>query len=155
MAHITGGGLYENLPRIIRDGFCADVDKSSIEIPEIFKHIISKGVKEEEIIDYQAGLIPIYDKKSVINRGNVYLVGDAAGQVKATTGGGLVPGLKAAKILADCLINKKDYQKEIKKLNKKLWLHLKLREILNKFSNKDYDNLVKLMKKKKIDLLKN
>lgn len=49
MAHITGGGLYENLPRIIRDGFCADVNKSSIEIPEIFKYLMSKGVKEEEM----------------------------------------------------------------------------------------------------------
>jgi phosphoribosylformylglycinamidine cyclo-ligase len=49
MAHITGGGLYENLPRIIRDGFCAEVDKSTIEIPEIFKYIMTKGVKEEEM----------------------------------------------------------------------------------------------------------
>ncbi|WP_319372008.1 phosphoribosylformylglycinamidine cyclo-ligase [uncultured Ilyobacter sp.] len=49
MAHITGGGLPENLPRTIRDGYQAVVEKEKIRIPEIFKHLQSKGVPEEEM----------------------------------------------------------------------------------------------------------
>ena len=36
MAHITGGGLIENIPRIIPEGLVANIDKSKIEIPSIF-----------------------------------------------------------------------------------------------------------------------
>ncbi|WP_321329976.1 phosphoribosylformylglycinamidine cyclo-ligase [uncultured Ilyobacter sp.] len=49
MAHITGGGLPENLPRTIRDGYQAVVEKEKIRIPEIFKHLQSKGVPEDEM----------------------------------------------------------------------------------------------------------
>ncbi|MEE9525441.1 MAG: NAD(P)/FAD-dependent oxidoreductase [Candidatus Woesearchaeota archaeon] len=117
----------------------------------IFKNFLKiKNIKEGDIIDYQAGLIPIYNKKTIINRKNVYLVGDAAGQVKATTGGGLVPGLKAAKRLADCLINNGNYEKSLRKINKGLGLHLRIRKTLDKFSDKDYNKLIRLMRDKKI-----
>jgi phosphoribosylformylglycinamidine cyclo-ligase len=49
MAHITGGGLIENLPRIIPDGLCGTVRKDSFPRPDIFKLIESKGVSEEEM----------------------------------------------------------------------------------------------------------
>ena len=78
------------------------------------------------------------------------MVGDAATQVKATTGGGLVFGLKSAKILANSIINKKKYKKQLKKINKELKNHLILRNILNKFKDKDYSYLIKLTKQKKI-----
>jgi len=37
MSHITGGGFNENIPRMIPDGLCADVDTTVIETPQIFK----------------------------------------------------------------------------------------------------------------------
>jgi len=118
---------------------------------EIFKRFLDvKGIKEKEIIDFQAGLIPIFNKKITVQRGNVFLVGDAACHVKATTGGGLVPGFKAAKKLANCILHKKDYKKELKAVNKELALHLKIRQIIDRFSDKDYNKLIKLMKNKKI-----
>ena len=49
MAHITGGGLIENIPRIIPEGLVANIDKSKIEIPSIFNYIKSKGVPEDEM----------------------------------------------------------------------------------------------------------
>ena len=117
---------------------------------DVFKRFLSvKGIEDKQIIDFQAGLIPIFDKND-IQKGNVYLVGDAAGHVKATTGGGLVYGLKAAKKLADCILNRRDYKKELKKLEKELWIHLKLRRMLDKFSDKDYNKLLKLMGDRKI-----
>jgi len=108
-----------------------------------------KKIKNRDIIDYQSGLIPIFNN-NITYKDNIYSAGDAASQVKATTGGGIIPGLMAADILADCINNNKDYNKEIKKLNKKLRLHLKIRNILNKFSQEDYNYLLKLIKQKRI-----
>ena len=50
MAHITGGGIPENLPRCIPDGLTAVVDYDSWERPEIFKKIAEAGdITEEEM----------------------------------------------------------------------------------------------------------
>ena len=99
----------------------------------------------------QSGIVPVYNPKQIIQKGNIYLIGDAASQVKATTGGGIVPSLKAAHTLCDCIINNKDYDKEFKKQSgKELSLHLKLRRALNKFSDKDYDHLLNLMNQEKV-----
>ncbi|MBW2965614.1 NAD(P)/FAD-dependent oxidoreductase, partial [Candidatus Woesearchaeota archaeon] len=118
---------------------------------QYFKEFLRlRGLKEEDIIEKQGGLIPVYNKNIEVQKDNIFLVGDAAGHVKATTGGGLVPGLKAAKILADCIVNNKDYKKELKQLERELWIHLKIRQVLNNFSDKDYDKLIDLVSKDKI-----
>ena len=50
MAHVTGGGFYENLPRMLREeGLSIVINKNSYEIPEIFKKLMELGVKEEEM----------------------------------------------------------------------------------------------------------
>ncbi len=50
MAHITGGGIPENLPRCIPDGLTAHVDYNSWPLPEIFQKIMSAGeIPEEEM----------------------------------------------------------------------------------------------------------
>ena len=50
MAHVTGGGFYENLPRMLsKEGLSIVINKNSYEIPEIFKKLIELGVKEEEM----------------------------------------------------------------------------------------------------------
>lgn len=57
MAHITGGGFIENIPRMFKDNFTAAINKNSYEIPEIFKYIISLGVPEEEMYNtYNMGI---------------------------------------------------------------------------------------------------
>lgn len=43
ISHITGGGFYENIPRIIPDGLCAKVEKSAVQVPPIFNLIAQKG----------------------------------------------------------------------------------------------------------------
>lgn len=37
ISHITGGGFIENIPRMLPDGLCANIDKESYEVPAIFK----------------------------------------------------------------------------------------------------------------------
>jgi phosphoribosylformylglycinamidine cyclo-ligase len=50
MAHITGGGLPENLPRCLPEGLIVDVDYDSWERPEIFNKIQEAGkITEEEM----------------------------------------------------------------------------------------------------------
>ena len=48
MAHITGGGIPENLPRCLPEGLKVEVDYNSWERPEIFKKIAEAGEIEEE-----------------------------------------------------------------------------------------------------------
>ncbi len=43
ISHITGGGFYENIPRSLKEGLCAYIDKSAIDILPIFKLIAKKG----------------------------------------------------------------------------------------------------------------
>lgn len=47
MAHITGGGFYDNIPRVIPDGVGVRIEKGSWPIPPIFKKIQRKGKIEE------------------------------------------------------------------------------------------------------------
>jgi phosphoribosylformylglycinamidine cyclo-ligase len=57
MAHITGGGFYENIPRMFKEDFTAVVNKDSYEIPSIFKHIISLGVEADHMYNtYNMGI---------------------------------------------------------------------------------------------------
>lgn len=68
MAHITGGGLIENVPRTIPDGFCANIDKKKVEIPFIFKHEYFKKVTEDELwgtFNMGVGFIVIVKKEDV------------------------------------------------------------------------------------------
>lgn len=43
ISHITGGGFYENMPRMLREGVALKIDKNSYEIPAIFKLIAKRG----------------------------------------------------------------------------------------------------------------
>ena len=49
-SHITGGGFYENIPRMLPDGVKAVVKKDSYEVPEIFKLLAKTGDIEEEMM---------------------------------------------------------------------------------------------------------
>ena len=42
-SHITGGGFYENVPRMLKDGVCAVIEKDSYPIPPIFTLMAKKG----------------------------------------------------------------------------------------------------------------
>ncbi len=116
-----------------------------------FYKFLKDRTGKKDVICWESGLIPLYNPKKMIQKNNVYLIGDAASQVKATTGGGIIPSLKAAQTLCDCIVNKKNYNQEFrKKSGKELLLHLKIRNVLNKFSDKDYDRLLDLMNQEKV-----
>ena len=49
-SHITGGGFYENIPRMLPEGVQAVVRKDSYEVPAIFKLMAEKGQVEEQMM---------------------------------------------------------------------------------------------------------
>lgn len=49
-SHITGGGFYENVPRMLNDDVCAVIEKDSYPIPPIFKLMVEKGQIEETMM---------------------------------------------------------------------------------------------------------
>jgi phosphoribosylformylglycinamidine cyclo-ligase len=49
-SHITGGGFYENIPRMLPDGIRAVVKKDSYEVPAIFKLLQKTGNIEEKMM---------------------------------------------------------------------------------------------------------
>ncbi|MEK6984036.1 MAG: NAD(P)/FAD-dependent oxidoreductase [Nanoarchaeota archaeon] len=118
---------------------------------EYFYRFMKQRTGKKDVLCWESGLIPLYNPKRRLQKENVYLIGDAATQVKATTGGGIIPSLKAAQTLCDCIINGKNYNKEFKKRSgRELFLHLKIRNILNKFTDRDYNILLNLMSQKKV-----
>ena len=57
-SHITGGGFYENIPRMLPEGIVARVEKSSYEVPAIFRLLQKTGDIAEEMMynTYNMGL---------------------------------------------------------------------------------------------------
>lgn len=57
MAHITGGGFFENIPRMFKDDFTSVINRNSFEVPEILKHIMNLGVDEQHMFNtYNMGI---------------------------------------------------------------------------------------------------
>jgi len=69
-ANITGGGLIDNLVRIIPDGFCVNIDLSKIKIKPIFKWIKKNNIKDSEMLrtfNCGVGFCLVTNKKNINN----------------------------------------------------------------------------------------
>ena len=49
-ANITGGGLEDNIKRIIPNGLCAEINLSKIKVLEIFRWLKKSGISDDEMI---------------------------------------------------------------------------------------------------------
>ena len=66
-AHITGGGLLENIPRSIPKGLTANIDLSKIKTKRIFHWLKSKNISDNEMLktfNCGVGFCIIVDKKN-------------------------------------------------------------------------------------------
>jgi phosphoribosylformylglycinamidine cyclo-ligase len=80
MAHITGGGITENLPRILQKGLSAQVEMHSWEVPPLFTHLQELGnVEQDEMMrtfNMGIGMIVVVSAdqvkraKAILNRAN-------------------------------------------------------------------------------------
>ncbi|MFQ9941854.1 MAG: phosphoribosylformylglycinamidine cyclo-ligase, partial [Blautia hansenii] len=68
-SHITGGGFYENVPRMLKDGVCAVIEKDSYPIPPVFTLMAKVGEIEETMMyntfNMGLGMIVAVDAKDV------------------------------------------------------------------------------------------
>jgi len=137
---------------------------SSKNVKECFNIYLKKlGIDINNKIDQQGGIIPY----GIMNKSafkNALLLGDAAGQVKATTGGGIVMLLTAAKHASNCVklsfkqnnfskkFIKKHYEKPcLRTIGKELKLHYVIRLILERLTNEDFEVFFKIVKENKIE----
>ena len=69
LSHITGGGFYENIPRMIPDGLCAKIDVRKISIPYIFSLLQKWGEIDKkdmyETFNMGVGLVFAVDSKDI------------------------------------------------------------------------------------------
>ena len=104
--------------------------------------------KNMEPIEWQGARIPVYRKWVPVERrvgnGKVFLVGDAAAQVKVSTVGGIVTGFRGAQGVADALLGS-DESNELRELRRELDTHWLIRKTLHHFQQKDYSHLVDLL----------
>lgn len=80
-SHITGGGFYENVPRMLHDGVRAVIKKDSYEVPAIFRMLATDGDIEEKIMyntfNMGIGMVLAVDSKDV---GTVLAAVEKAGE---------------------------------------------------------------------------
>jgi flavin-dependent dehydrogenase len=97
---------------------------------------------------FQGARIPLYNRWTPVERklgkGQVFLVGDAAGQVKVSTVGGIVTGFRGALGVTQAILNNGD-SSELRALRRELDLHLLIRRSLHRFGQDDYSHLVDLI----------
>jgi flavin-dependent dehydrogenase len=99
-------------------------------------------------IEFQGARIPVYRHWTPVERrvgaGRVYLVGDAAGQVKVSTVGGIVTGFRGALGVSEAILTGGP-SRELRALRRELDLHLLIRRTIHQFKQADYSRLVDLM----------
>jgi len=107
-----------------------------------------------EFCDMCSKLIPCGEPLKKIVKDNILLVGDAAFQTKATTGGGIIIGMLAGNIAGDA-VHKffkdkeplENYEKDLSEINHELMLHWKIRQFINNKNENQIDDLIKRMNK--------
>lgn len=109
-----------------------------------------------QIIEKYKGFIPIYDKANMLVKNRVLLIGDAASQIKPTSGGGLLIAFDCCKMASKYIMEAiekdnigilKGYQEEfIKKYSKEFNYQFKVQNTLNLLNNDDLDYLFEKLK---------
>jgi digeranylgeranylglycerophospholipid reductase len=104
--------------------------------------------KKMEPLEWQGARIPVYRRWVPVQRsmgkGEVYLVGDAAAQVKVSTVGGIVTGFRGALGVAQAIL-RGGRSNELSALRRELGTHWLIRRALHHFQQKDYSQLVDLL----------
>ncbi|HEV2489360.1 MAG TPA: NAD(P)/FAD-dependent oxidoreductase [Candidatus Acidoferrales bacterium] len=113
---------------------------------ETHRHLESFLVKRKlDPIAMQGARIPVYTHwvpvRKRLQGGEVFLVGDAAAQVKVSTVGGIVTGLRGAVGVAEAIL-RGGSSRELRMLRRELGLHLLIRRAMHHFQQDDYSRLV-------------
>ncbi|MCM8791831.1 MAG: NAD(P)/FAD-dependent oxidoreductase [Candidatus Omnitrophica bacterium] len=106
-----------------------------------------------EILEKFAGTVPLGTCQT--QKENIFLIGDAACQVKPLTQGGIYYGMRCAEILADCILKKRLYEYEKRwreRFGEEINVGLKIRKLYLTLNDRDIAKIFRILKKNKIIL---
>ena len=138
--------FYWLIPESAERGAFGVIGENGGDTKRCFERFLEK--KKMEPLEWQGARIPVYrgwvPVRRQIGNGEVYLVGDAAAQVKVSTVGGIVTGFRGALGVAQALLRNGKSQ-ELTALRRELGTHWLIRRALHRFQQKDYSELVDLL----------
>ncbi len=124
--------FYWLIPESAERGALGVIGEHGRDTKRCFERFLEK--KHLEPLEWQGARIP----------GEVYLVGDAAAQVKVSTVGGIVTGFRGALGVSQALLQN-GKSRELAALRRELGTHWLIRRALHHFEQKDYSQLVDLL----------
>ncbi len=138
--------FYWLIPESPTRGALGVIGESGSEMRGHLERFLEK--RKLDPVEFQGARIPVYKRwvpvRRQLGQSSVYLVGDAAAQVKVTTIGGTVTGFRGALGVAEAILNG-GTSRELRDLRRELNLHLLLRRSLHDFQQPDYSRLVDLL----------
>lgn len=137
--------FYWLIPESAERGALGVIGEHGRNTKKYFDRFLEK--KGFEPLEWQGARIPAYRNwvpvKRTVGNSDVYLVGDAAAQVKVSTVGGIVTGFRGAQGVADAIL--KQGQGELRALRRELSTHWLIRRALHHFQQEDYCRLVEMI----------
>lgn len=138
--------FYWLIPESAERGAFGVIGEHGCEIKRHLERFLEK--KQLEPLEWQGARIPVYrgwvQTRRKMGNGEVYLVGDAAAQVKVSTVGGIVTGFRGALGVAQALL-RRGKSAEFAALRRELRSHWMIRRALHHFEQEDYSQLVDLL----------
>ena len=132
------------IPESSSRGVVGLIGDHGLETRESLKTFLADHELKPEV--YQAAQVALYSPWlkpwARMGRTPVYLVGDAAGQVKVSTVGGTVSGLLGAHAAATALLSGSSYRSQLLPVKRELNVHWLLRRLLDRLDDRGYDHLV-------------
>jgi digeranylgeranylglycerophospholipid reductase len=137
--------FYWLIPESAERGALGIIGEQGRDTKRCFDRFLEK--KGFEPLEWQGARIPVYRRwvnvQRTVGNGQVYLVGDAAAQVKVSTIGGIVTGFRGARGVADAILQKG--RGELRALWRELETHWLVRRTLHHFQQDDYCKLVDML----------
>ena len=138
--------FYWLVPESAERGALGVIGVQGSDTKRLFERFLEK--KHLEPLEWQGARIPVYKKwvpvRKRVGNSDVYLVGDAAAQVKVSTVGGIVTGFRGALGVAQSILHP-GRSAELRVLRRELTTHWLIRRTMHHFQQKDYSQLVDLL----------
>ena len=137
--------FYWLIPESTERGALGVIGEQGRDTKRCFDRFLEK--KGFEPLEWQGARIPVYRNwvpvRRTLGNSDVYLVGDAAAQVKVSTVGGVVTGFRGAQGVADAIL--RNGRRELRALRRELSTHWLIRRALHHFRQEDYCRLVDML----------
>ena len=137
--------FYWLIPESAERGALGVIGEHGRDTKRCFDRFLEK--KGFEPLEWQGARIPVYRRwvsvQRTVGNSDVYLVGDAAAQVKVSTIGGIVTGFRGARGVADAILRRG--RRELRALRRELATHWLVRRTLHHFQQEDYCRLVDML----------